>query len=65
MLAFKNRRQIEDRLLHMLAAVHGRMWNASRIGRGLGLSYHTVNSYVGYLAGTFLIPLNIGILSAC
>jgi hypothetical protein len=39
----------------MLTAVHGQTWNASQIGQSLGLSYHTVNSYVDYLAGAFLI----------
>ena len=44
-----------DRLLRMLAALHGQTWNASQVGQGLGLSYHTVNSYLDYLAGAFLI----------
>ena len=43
------------RLLRMLAAVHGQIWNASQIGQGLGLSYHTVNSYVDFLDGAFLL----------
>lgn len=43
------------RLLQMLAAAHGQEWNASRIGKSLGLSYHTVNSYLDYLEGAFLI----------
>lgn len=47
--------QTTDRLLRMLAAVHGQMWNASQLGQSLGLSYQTVNSYVDYLAGAFLI----------
>ena len=47
--------QTTDRLLRMLAAIHGRIWNASQIGQSLGLSYQTVNSYVDYLAGAFLI----------
>ena len=51
------RPQITDRLFRMLAAVHGQEWNASRIGRGLGLTYHTVNRYLGYLEGAFLIRL--------
>ncbi|MDN3513376.1 MAG: DUF4143 domain-containing protein [Candidatus Brocadia sp.] len=44
-----------QRLLKMLAAVHGQLWNASQIGQSLGLSYHTVNSYVSFLEGAFLI----------
>jgi hypothetical protein len=49
------RPQTTDRLLRMLTAVHGQIWNASQIGQSLGLSYHTVNSYVDYLEGAFLI----------
>lgn len=47
--------QVMQRLLKMLAAVHGQLWNASQIGQSLGLSYHTVNSYVHFLEGAFLI----------
>jgi predicted AAA+ superfamily ATPase len=49
------RPQVTDRLLRMLAAVHGTVWNASQLGQSLGLSYHTVNSYVDYLEGAFLV----------
>lgn len=49
------RPQTTERLVKMLAAVHGQLWNASQLGKSLGLSYHTVNSYVDYLAGAFLI----------
>ena len=47
--------QVTLRLLRMIAAVHGQAWNASQIGQSLGLSYHTVNSYLDYLEGAFLI----------
>ena len=47
--------QTTDRLLHMLAALHGQVWNASQLGKSLGLSYHSVNSYLDYLVGSFLI----------
>ena len=47
--------QVMQRLLKMLAAVHGQLWNASQIGQSLGLSYHTINGYVHFLEGTFLI----------
>ena len=47
--------QTTQRLLRMLAAVNGQVWNASQIGQSLGLSYHTVNSYMDYLVGAFLI----------
>lgn len=44
-----------QRLMRMLAGIHGQTWNASQLGRSLGLSYHTVNSYVDYLTGAFLV----------
>lgn len=47
--------QTTDRLLRMLAALHGQVWNASQVGKSLGLSYHTVNSHLDYLIGAFLI----------
>lgn len=47
--------QTTDRLLRMLAALHGQVWNASQVGQSMGLSYHTVNGYLEYLIGTFLI----------
>ncbi|MCC6902504.1 MAG: ATP-binding protein [Polyangiaceae bacterium] len=49
------RPQVTERLLAMLAAVHGQVWNASRLGQSLGLSYHTVGSYLDFLAGAFLV----------
>ena len=49
------RPQVTSRLLRMIAATHGQTWNASGIGKSLGLSYHTVNSYLDYLVGAFLI----------
>jgi predicted AAA+ superfamily ATPase len=47
--------QVTDRLMAMLAAIHGQMWNASQIGQGLGLSYHTVDAHVDLLEGAFLV----------
>lgn len=47
--------QMTDRLLRMLAAMQGQLWNASQVGRSLGISYHTVNDYLEYLTGAFLI----------
>ena len=43
------------RLFRMLAASHGQQWNASQIGKSLGLSYHTVNRYVDHLEDAFLV----------
>jgi predicted AAA+ superfamily ATPase len=42
------------RFLKMIAASHGAIWNASEVGRSLGLSYHTVNGYLDFLEGAFL-----------
>jgi uncharacterized protein len=47
--------QLTQRLLRMLAAHHGQEWNASQFGKSLGLSYHTVNSYLDYLEGAYLV----------
>ena len=47
--------QTTQRLLRMIAAIHGQIWNASQVGQSLGLSYHTVNTYLDYLVGAFLI----------
>ena len=47
--------QTTGRLFRMLAAVHAQEWNASAIGKSLALSYHTVNGYVDYLEGAFLV----------
>ena len=47
--------QVTQRLMHMLAAVHGQIWNASGLGQSLGLSYHTVNSYLDFLEGAYLV----------
>jgi len=49
------RPQVTMRMLRMLAALNGQMWNASQLGASLGLSYQTVNSYADYLEGAFLI----------
>ncbi len=50
-----SRPQATLRLLRMLAAVHGQAWNASQLGQSLGLSYHTVNAHLDFLAGAFLV----------
>lgn len=49
------RSQLTLRLLQMLAVTHGQEWNASQIGKSLGLTYHTVNTYLDYLEGAFLV----------
>lgn len=47
--------EVTMRLLRMAAAVHGQLWNASAVGRSLGLTHPTVNSYLDFLAGAFLL----------
>ncbi len=39
----------------MLAHWHGRLWNASELGRALSLSDKTVRRYLDLLTGTFMI----------
>ncbi len=39
----------------MLAHYHGQTWNASEIGRAMGLSDVTVRSYLDILTGTFML----------
>ncbi|MCI0376174.1 MAG: ATP-binding protein [Gemmataceae bacterium] len=46
---------LTTRLFHMLAANQGAILNASQLGQSLGLSFHTVQSYLDYLEGAFLI----------
>ena len=46
---------VTKRFFKMLAASHGLTWNASMIGKSMGLSYHTVNSYLDFLEQTYLI----------
>ncbi len=43
------------RVLGMAAHVHGGLLNLSELGRSLGVSYHTVQSYLDVLEGHFLI----------
>jgi len=43
------------RLMGMIANLHGGLLNASDLGRSLGISYHTVNTYLDLMEGHFLI----------
>ena len=47
--------QVTDKLLKMLAAVHGQLWNATQIAQSLGISHPTVNEYMNFLVDAFLI----------
>lgn len=44
-----------ERLFRLTASLNGSILNYSEIGRHLGLSYHTVQDYLDYLEGVFLI----------
>jgi len=41
----------------MLAHYHGQVFNASELGKSLGVSDHTVRKYLDILAGTFMIRI--------
>jgi predicted AAA+ superfamily ATPase len=43
------------RLMVMLAHQHGGLFNASELGRSLGVSYHTIRSYLDLMEGHFLV----------
>lgn len=44
-----------ERLVKMLAINQGNLWNASQIGKSMGLNYQTINHYVDFLEGAFLV----------
>lgn len=44
-----------QRFLTMLAHYHGQIWNASEIGRSLGLAHTTVKRYLDMLTGALLL----------
>ncbi|HEY5405683.1 MAG TPA: ATP-binding protein, partial [Ginsengibacter sp.] len=46
---------IISRLLSMLAHINGGVWNAEMIARSLGITAPTVNRYVDFLEGAFLV----------
>lgn len=43
------------RMMGMLAHQHSGLFNASELGRSLGVSYHTIRSYLDLMEGHFLI----------
>jgi predicted AAA+ superfamily ATPase len=47
--------QMSQRLLQMLATLHGQPLNASQIGQSLGIDHKTVQRYIDFLEGAFLI----------
>jgi uncharacterized protein len=44
-----------QRFFRMLAVSHGNPWNASQVGKSLGVSYHTAGSYLNYLEQAYLV----------
>lgn len=46
-----------ERLWRMCAHSHGQTLNSSKIGSSLGVSHHTVRSYIDILAETFLLRI--------
>ncbi len=50
-----SRPQVTKRFFKMLAVNNGQQWNASQIGKSMGVSYHTVNSYLDYLEQVYLL----------
>lgn len=46
---------LTERLLRMTAAEHGSILNLTKLGQSLGLSHHTVETYLDYLQGAYLI----------
>lgn len=44
-----------DRFLRICSHVHGQVLNSSRLGESLGVSYHTVRSYIDILEHTFIV----------
>ena len=47
--------QTTQRLIRMLAALDGQQWNASELGRSMGINYQTAARYVDFIEGAFLV----------
>jgi predicted AAA+ superfamily ATPase len=54
-LGFRLQSQLLDRFWRMVAHVHGQLLNSSRLGESLGVSHHTVRSYIDILEQTFIL----------
>lgn len=46
---------ILSRMLSMLAHINGNVWNAELVARSLGITAPTVNRYIDFLQGAFLV----------
>lgn len=47
--------KVIERFWRMLASSHGNLWNAESIGRSMGLTAPTINRYLDFMEGAFLI----------
>ena len=47
--------QVTSRFLRMLAALNGQQWNASELGRSMGINYQTASAYADFVEGSFLV----------
>jgi len=47
--------QVTQRFLRMLAAMNGQQWNASELGRSMGINYQTASGYADFVEGSFLV----------
>jgi len=47
--------QLTERFFRMVTAVHGQQWNASQIAASLGLTHPTINRYLDFIEGAFLL----------
>ena len=47
--------RVTERLLRMLAALHGQTWNGSRVGAALSIDGKTATRHLDHLEGAFLI----------
>lgn len=56
-LGFQIPAQQMRRFWLMLAHYHGQIFNASELGKSLGISSHTVRKYVDILSGTFMVRI--------
>lgn len=56
-LGLRLSRQALARFTTMLSHTHGGLWNASQLAASLGVSYHTVNSWLEVLEQVFLVRI--------
>ena len=54
-LGFRVPARVIDRFWRMMAHVNGQLLNSSKLGESLGVSHHSVKSYVDILGDTFIL----------